>query len=420
MARCMFVLSRYIVFSLVLTIIFAAFPSSSLAVPQIQGKAAALIDSKSGEVLFGINENTPLPPASTTKIMTAILAIEKTKPSDIVIVGKNPANPEICPPSAIGLKEGERITMENLLYALLIKSANDAAVAIAEHISGSVPEFTKLMNQRAKEWGATNTNFVNPNGLPDPNHYSTARDLALIAKHVMENSYIREIVKTKNKTIPREDDTAIKWLPNHNKLLWQYEGANGVKTGYTREAKQCLVSSAARDDREFIAVVLGAVGSNVWSDSKNVLDYGFDNFLTVKQKAANQIVKQVPVSRGTTDAVIVTQKDFYYTVPKDKTVAVMETTEINGDIKAPVRKGQVLGRIKFSTAEKQLGFVNLVAQSTVPAAPFLSPQFAKGFPVNPQILAAVFLVLFIGWNIKKRRRKNRRRSRWWPNRNGIR
>lgn len=403
--------------SLILAVCFITYSlNPAFAEPQIQGKAAALIDSKSGEIIFGKSENAPLPPASTTKIMTAILAVEKSKPSDIVTSGKNPA---LIPPSSIGLKEGEKISMENLLYALLVKSANDSAVAIAEHISGSVPEFAKLMNNRAKQWGATNTNFVNPNGLPDPNHYSTARDLALIAKHVMENSYIRQIVATKYKVIPRDDESAVKWLPNHNKMLWRYEGANGVKTGYTKEAKQCLISSAARGDQEFIAVVLGAQGSNVWTDSANLLDYGFNNFVTVKHKSANQMVKTVPVKRGETDTVLVTQNDFYYTLSKGKTVTVTEKLELNKDITAPVKKGQVLGRIVFSTPEKELGFVNLVAQSTVPAAPVFSTGFIKSLSIDPMLLAGTLFVLFVLWNIRKRKRR-KRRNRWWPDRNGIR
>ena len=408
---------RKSILSLILAVCFITYSlNPALAEPQIQGKAAALIDSKSGEILFGKNENTPLPPASTTKIMTAILAVEKSKPFDIVTSGKNPS---LIPPSCIGLKEGEKISMENLLYALLVKSANDSAVAIAEHISGSVPEFAKLMNNRAKLWGATNTHFVNPNGLPDPNHYTTARDLALIAKHVMENSYIRQIVATKYKVIEREDESAVKWLPNHNKMLWRYEGANGVKTGYTKEAKQCLVASAARGDREFIAVVLGAQGSNVWTDSANLLDYGFNNFETIKQKSANQSVKTVPVKRGVSDVILVTDKDFYYTISKGKNVTVTEKIEINKDITAPVKKGQILGRILFSTPEKELGHVNLIAQSTIPAVPVFGTEFIKGLSIDPVVMAVALFILYILW-ILRRRKRRRRRNRWWPDGNGIR
>lgn len=405
--------------SWILTLLFFL-NSTSLAFAdelQINGKGAALIDSKSGQILYGKNENTPLPPASTTKIITAYLALERSKPSDIVKVGKNPT---LCEPSSIGLKEGETMSLENLLYAMLIKSANDAAVAIAEYISGTVPEFAKLMNAKAREWGATNTNFVNPNGWPNPNHYTTAHDLALIAKHVMENSFIRKIVATKYKEIPRSDDKAVKWLPNHNKMLWRYEGANGVKTGYTKEAKQCLVASAARGDQEFIAVVLGSQGSNVWTDATKLLDYGFNNFNTFKYKNANQLVKQVSVKNGVSDVGLVTQKDFYYTLKKGESTNVTEKIEINQNTTAPVKKGQVLGRLKFYNNGAELGFVNLVAQADVQKSVFAQTDY-NNFPLNPLVAGAAFLSLFVVWNIiKSKKRRLGRRKRNWYNSSGIR
>lgn len=410
-------LFRKTILSIILTICFIVNSVSSVyAEPQIQGKAAALIDPKSGEIIYGKNENEPLPPASLTKLITAILAVERTKLSDVVTVGKNPP---LIPPSSIGLKEGERITVENLLYALLIKSANDTAVAIAEYISGSAPEFANLMNKRAKELGATNTHFVTPNGLHDPNHYSTAHDLALIAKHAMENPLIRNIVAVKNKQIPREDDTAVKWLPNHNKMLWRYEGANGVKTGYTKEAKQCLVSSAQRGDQEFIAVVLGSQGNNIWTDSENLLDYGFDNFVTVKQKDANLLIKKMPVKRGAVDLQLITEKDFYYTQRKGDAAPVTEKIEINKEISAPIKKGQVLGRINFSTPQKNLGFVNLVALEAVPEQTFFSPGAGISV-ISPELVVVILLVFFILWNIRKPRKRYRRKTRWLHHRNGIR
>lgn len=385
------------------------------AEPQIEGRAAAVIDSKSGQIIYGFQENVPLPPASITKILTAILAIEKTKPTDMVKIGKNPP---LCEPSSIGLKEGETISMENLLYALMIKSANDSAVAIAEKISGSVPDFAKLMNKRAMELGATNTNFVNPNGLPDPNHHSTAHDLAIMAKYLMTDPLIRKIVSTKQKTIPRADDTAVKWLPNHNKMLWQYEGANGVKTGYTSEAKQCLVASAVRGNQEFIAVVLGSQGSNVWTDATSLLDYGFNNFATIKQKDSNILLKTVGVKKGSDDVGLITEKDFYYTLPKGQAGSVTEKVEVNSNITAPVKKGQVLGHIKFFLSSKELGSVNLVAQNNVARTTFGAKY--KGSSELPMIVGVVLLILFVGWNIVKRKNKYSRKTKWWHNRNGIR
>lgn len=376
----------------------------------LNGKAAALIDSKSGTIIYGHNENMPLPPASTTKILTAILAVEKSKPTDIVTVGKNPT---LCEPTILGLREGEKMSMEDLLYALLIRSANDTAVAIAEHIAGSVPEFAKLMNERAKEWGATNSNFVNPNGWPDPNHHSSAHDLALIAKHVMENDYIRTIVATRNKTIHRENDDDIKLLLNHNKILTLYEGANGVKTGYTTEAKQCLVASAVRGDQEFIAVVLGAQGSNVWSDASTLLDYGFKNFDTYKYKNANELVKTITVADGTGPVKLVTEKDFYYTLKKGETANVTEQIELNQSLAAPVKKGQVMGKLKFMSQSKELGSVNLIAQNDVERS-VLIPDAVTKSPINPLLAASILLGIFVLWNLSKRKKyKYRRRKRNW-------
>lgn len=372
---------------------------------QLNGKAMVLIDSKSGRIVFSQNGDMPLPPASTTKILTAIIALERSKLTDKVKAGKNPSMVE---PSAIGIKEGEVISMENLLYALLVKSANDAAVAIAEYISGSVPKFSALMNEKARQLGATNTHFVNPNGLNDPNHYTTAHDLAVIAKYAMENEQFRKFVSTKYKVLPRADDKAVKWLENHNKMLYRYSGANGVKTGYTREAKQCLVASAARGDQEFIAVILGAEGSNVWTDAQKLLDYGFANFSTFKLKSAGSTVSTAKVSRGAGTAVLVTQKDFYYTLPKGRTGNVTQEAEINRGIKAPVKAGQVLGRLRFFMSGKDIGSVNLVAQSDIP----VKKSGVNNAPasVNPLLAGALMLGFFVAWNVGKRRRrlKNRR------------
>lgn len=377
------------------------------AEPQVSGSAAVLIDSKSGQILYIKDGDVPLPPASTTKILTAVLALENTKLTDTVTAGKNPS---LVEPSAIGLREGETITMENLLYSLLVKSANDAGVAIAEHVAGSVPAFSMMMNQKARELGATNTNFVNPHGLTEPNHYTTARDLALIARHAMQIPEFRKFVSTKVKTIPRDNDDDIKWLQNSNKLLWRYEGANGIKTGYTREAKQCLVASAAREGQELIAVVLGSVGNNVWTDSAGLLDYGFANFDTIKLKYANTAVTTTGVKNGIGNVTVAVEKDFYYTVPRGMVGPVSEKTELDREITAPVKKGQVLGRIKYSLSGTEVGSVNLVAGNNVPVREAGVQSAVTVYPV----LAGVFMLgLYMAWNVKKRRRRLRRKTKTW-------
>ncbi len=390
---------------------------SAWAGPQVSAKAAVLINSDSGQIVYGKNENVPLPPASTTKILTAIIALEKSKLTDVVTAGKKPS---LVEPSAIGLSEGETISMENLLYSLLVKSANDAAVAIAEHISGSVPEFAELMNRTARDLGATNSNFVNPHGLPDPNHYTTAHDLAVIARYAMKNPEFRKIVSTKVKVIPREDDSAIKWLQNHNKMLWRYDGANGIKTGYTREARQCLVASASRDGQEFIAVVLGAEGSNVWTDAQNLLDYGFNNFTTFKHKSANSPVQTVSVKQGEKSVTLVTRQDFFYTLPKGEkgTKMINEEVVIENNIAAPVKKGQVLGQVKFIISGEEIGAVDLVAQEDVAVKRTVLKNAASS--LNPLLAGVLVIGVFVAWNVRRRRRKLRRKNRIWLHRNMLR
>ncbi len=384
--------------------------------PQVTAKSALLINVQSGTIVYGKNEKEPLPPASTTKILTALIALDKTKLTDIVTAGENPS---LVEPSAIGLTEGESISMENLLYSLLLKSANDAAVAIAEHVSGSVPEFADLMNRTARELGAVNSNFVNPNGLPDPNHYSTAYDLALIARRAMENPEFRQIVSTKVKVIPRQDDSAIKWLENHNKLLWRYDGANGIKTGYTRQARQCLVASASKDGQEFIAVILGAEGTNVWLDAKNLLDYGFSNFATYQQRSAGSPVTTVGVKKGEKSVTLVTQKDFFYTLPRSQKGTITEEIITENDITGPVKKGQVLGQIKFNLDGKKIGSVDLIAGEDIPARKITFKGAAAS--LNPLVAGAVIIGAFVALTARRRRQRLRRKSgRIWINRNLIR
>lgn len=377
--------------------------SPAWAEPNVVGRAAVLIDSKSGKILFTKNADEPLPPASTTKILTAVIALQNCKLTDIVTARQDAT---LVEPSAIGLKEGEKITVENLLYAMMLKSANDAAVAFADHISGSVDNFAELMNSRAKSLGATNSHFANPNGLPDPNHYTTAHDLAVIAKYAMEIPEFRNIVSAKVKVIPRTDDSAVKWLQNHNKMLWRYKGANGIKTGYTREAKQCLVVSAEKNGQELIAVVLGSEGSNIWSDGRTLLDYGFNNYVTYKHKDANAAVQSVALSKGAENVSLITQKAFFYTLPKGNQGSLTEKAVVNTEITAPVKKGQVLGKLFFFLEGKQIGFVNLVAGNDVAARSFsinggidsVNPLFPVG------LLAGIFLI----WKIRKRKKRKRR------------
>ncbi len=262
------------------------------AVPQNNAQAAAVIDVTSGRILYEKNADQALPIASLTKIMTAIVAIEEGKLEDKVRTGKNAVGTE---GSSIYLRLGEELSLEDMLYGLMLRSGNDAAIAIAEHIGGSVEGFSYLMNEKARYIGLSSSNFVNPHGLDHPLHYSTAKDLAILTAYALKNPTFQKIVATQVKSAPLEGfNWNRKWF-NKNKMLRTYPGADGVKTGYTRIAKRCLVSSATHGDRQVAVVVLN--DGNDWNDSARLLDYGFTQFQNVELIKKNQTIKAMDAKR---------------------------------------------------------------------------------------------------------------------------
>ena len=238
--------------------------------PNVVAQSAAVIDSYTGEFLFVKNENALEYPASSTKILTALLVIEAGDLDKSVAIDLSDTKVE---PSNLELKPGEQYTRRQLLYGLMLKSANDVAMALARDNAGSVEAFAEKMNGRAEELGATNSHFANPHGLPDPNHYTTAHDLALVARAAMEQPFFRQVVSTIYYTwkCPKG---AVYQLRNHNRLLRHFVGCNGLKTGYTRAAQQVLISSALREGHEVISVVLHTDKPGIWEDSKTLLTYG--------------------------------------------------------------------------------------------------------------------------------------------------
>jgi len=237
--------------------------------PTVVAESAATIDSFTGEFLFVKNENAPQYPASSTKILTALLVIEAGDLDKLVTIDLSDTKVE---PTILELKPGEQYTRRQLLYGLMLKSANDVAMALARDNAGSVEAFAEKMNRRATELGATNSHFVNPNGLHSPEHYTTAHDLALIARAAMEQPFFRQVVSTVYYTW-KSPAGPIYQLRNHNRLLRHFAGCNGLKTGYTRAAQQVLVSSALRDGHEVISVVLHTDKPGIWDDSKLLLSY---------------------------------------------------------------------------------------------------------------------------------------------------
>ena len=244
--------------------------------PYITAKAAVLLNAKTGELLYAKNPSLRLPPASTTKVLTTLIALETLDLNTPVPVSWNAA---AAPPSRLGLKAGEVVSAGDLLYGIMLKSGNDAATAVAEKIGGSVENFAALMNVRARQLGAINSHFDNPHGLPDENHYSTAYDLAVIFRQAMKNPLFAEITGTKTSSVEIRFRGMMRakmvTVQNHNRLLGTYEGMRGGKTGYTRAARRCFVGEAVRDNASIIVAVLGS--RNLWGDAQKLLEYGFEH-----------------------------------------------------------------------------------------------------------------------------------------------
>lgn len=250
--------------------------------------AALLMDAATGKILYQKDADLRLPPASTTKIITAILTLESgRKLTDTLAVSKTATR---VPATKLYLRPGQTLTIEDLLYGIMLSSANDASMVLAEGLGGSVEHFAELMTNRAHELGATNSHFANPHGLTAADHFSSARDLAVLFRYAMKNPTFREIVQTKissvssnttvkNKTVARRIS-----VRNHNRLLWNFDGAIGGKTGYTQAAQKCFVGAVARNGYTLIVSILGA--RDQWGDTKRLLEYGFDNYESLK--AASQ------------------------------------------------------------------------------------------------------------------------------------
>ncbi len=359
-------MKRFIIHIVILSLIMSFIPVYGDE-PAVTAPSAILIDGKTGKVLYEKNADEKHYPASTTKVMTGLLAVEHGKMDDIVTIGKNPPLIERGS-SQIYLITDEQLTMEQLLYAMMLESANDAAVAIAEHISGSVEEFAKLMNAKAKELGATNTNFVNPNGLHDDNHYTTARDLAMIAKYAMTLEKFRNVVKEVKYTIPKTNKQEERnYITNSNKLIWKtydkfrYEYATGIKTGYTVKAKQCLVGGAKKGDIELISVVMGAEGQNIYSDTINLFEYGFANFQNVDVLKKDQIVTTVSVKDKEEKINLLAAEDFSLVLSQAERDKVKTEIKTDEDLKAPIKKGEALGKMLVYVDGKEVKKIDLLS-----------------------------------------------------------
>lgn len=355
-------------FLLNLNIRFTYANPAKIATPQINAKNAVVMDYETGQILYDKNGHIKVYPASTTKVLTAILALEKGNLDDTVTASKNAANVE---GSKIYLSEGEQLKLRQLLYAMMVESANDAAVAIAEYIGGSVENFANMMNEKAQQIGAKDSHFVTPNGLHDPDHYTTAYDMALIARYAMKNQFFRELVNTITYVIPPTNKFKEKRvLLNTNMLIrptkYHYDGADGIKTGYTSEANKCLLATAMRNDRRVIVAIYDDDSSIIWKDATDLLNYGLDNFITKTYVHKGDYVKKIPIDGTTAYVDLKAAQDFIYTVPTDKADSIKTHIKIE-NIKVPINKGQTLGYISYELDGKEIGKVNLIADRSIKA-----------------------------------------------------
>ncbi|QSX06967.1 D-alanyl-D-alanine carboxypeptidase [Sedimentibacter sp. zth1] len=342
-------------------------------------EAILLFDLKTQDVLYKKNSDVKMYPASITKIMTATLALELGKLDDVITVDDK--TPFEIYGSHVALEPGEKLTLKNLLYALLLPSANDAAAVIAKHYGGSIEGFVKLMNDKAVELGATNTHFVNPHGLHDDNHYTTAQDLAKITTYAMKNETFREIVKTPRYEIPATNKKEARKIITTNNLLLntspnylyidgkyvtrEYEGTLGIKNGYTYEAGNCLISYVKKNGLSLVAIVLKGTGEQLYTDTHNLLNYGFNNFKIVNIVNANEFVDEISVLDDTKKIPVVTETSVNIVQAKDSTSNLTPKTTIYKNISLPIEKGDIVGKIEYFKDGKSVASTNVVSTTTV-------------------------------------------------------
>ena len=319
-------------------------------------QAAILMDADSGRVLYGHNVHDRRLIASTTKLMTALVALESgVELSREITVDPGWVGVE---GSSIYLREGETLTLETLLYGMLLRSGNDAALAVAEVCAGSVENFAAQMNQKAQALGMADSHFVNPNGLNDEEHYSSAYDMALLARACLENETLREMVSTKSIALEGRSFT------NHNKLLWQYEGCIGLKTGYTEKAGRTLVSTAQRDGMTLICVTLS--DPNDWADHAALFDWGFSNYHLQRAADAGEQVGWLPVEGSLVPMCPLMTEQGLGAALKEGEVLETELILDRAALTAPVAQGEQVGQLCCFLQGEELGRVPVVAARTIP------------------------------------------------------
>lgn len=440
---------RFLPFLMALSIIlptFSAFAEevtpeteTNQTTPAVIAETAILMDAASGEILFDKNADQKMFPASITKLMTILLALEHGELTDEITFSHN-AIYSIEPGSAhIAIQEGETLTLEQVLRAIILRSANEASNGVAEYVDGSIEAFAKHMTARAKELGCKNTNFLNANGLHNENHYTTAHDMALIAKELLKHEEYRSMMsETYYEIQPTNKQTEVRYLHGQHQMLnenslYYYKDAIGGKTGFTSEALNTLVTYAERDGMELIAVVMKCNGAEHYTDTASLFDYGFTHYESVKILSAAdhtatvkvmETYNEKAVERGT--ITVAPAEDVYHTLPKGTDISdITVEKDLPESIEAPVKAGQTVGTLNISLHGEILKTVDLVSQDAIDGltdaekeeldASSLTGILKKvGIGAGIVILILVLLVSItrtIGYLQYKKRRKNRRKRR---------
>ena len=389
----------------------------------IYSQGAVLMDSSTGKVLYGKNEDEKLYPASTTKILTAILAIEKCNLTDKITASNNAVMSIPSGYSNAAIQPGESLTVKDLLDLFLIHSANEVGFIFAEHISGSTEDFATLMNQKASELGCKNTHFTNPSGLHDSEHYSTAYDMALIARYCMKNETFRDVVSKTSCTVEATDKYEERYFKNTNDLIipsskYYYEYAIGIKTGFTTQAKNCLISASLKDELELITVTLGAEAtedgrSGRYVDTLNLFEYGFSNYKIQQVATANTAVKEITIENATKDTKnleLLLKDNITSLTPADLDLTNLDySVTLNDNISAPISEGDILGKVTYN--------IDGINYSSDLVASHGVEEFNVSLLIAQVGLALVVLfIIAIIFSPKKKRRNSNRGNHMGSNR----
>jgi D-alanyl-D-alanine carboxypeptidase (penicillin-binding protein 5/6) len=414
--------SLFLLFNIAPAVIAEIKPSKVSSPPAVSADSVVLIDATTGKILYEKNKNSAYPPASTTKIMTALLVLEQGNLDDVVTVSKNA---EMADGSKIYIFEGEKIPVKELLYGLILASANDCAVALAEHVSGSTEEFAKLMNEKAKSLGCKNTNFVNPNGLYDVKHKTSAYDLALIMQELTKHAEYKEMSTTPSYIMAATNKSKEKrplWNGNrliHNGDKYYYQGCEGGKTGYTIQSKHSFIAVASRNGQKLIVALVHDSEKTFFPDSRKLFDYGFANFQLSKYLNKDDVVSDLTLEDGTVIPLLAKQ-DFYIVKAKNSTLTPTIKTQQKNSALSSIKKGDLISTAIVTFGEDSYTLDLSSGADYAKKTSSLSNVFSTGNSKTPNssslliriikylVLAFALFLVFIRVKKMKRRKKYRK------------